>query len=221
MGKKKKVRERMAAELAQETEEWKDYLMADLRERIRNNGGKMLSERKLKKTSNGDATYERMVRVVGRGRPDRLRQEVAKMVQEVQKEQMEGGGSERRECLDSVKHFESAEHFEKPECFEMEESFEESGNFEEEGRFEVQEDLPQEDSLQEDSRLAEKTKRQRWDKASLTAFLREKCRELGRVLMVKDISAWSKAKLCPSYPTCMKILEVESKAELEKLLSEG
>ena len=82
---KKKNRKQMAADLAQEIEEWEEYLLKDLRERIEKNGGEELSERQLKKTVN-DATCERMVRIVGRGDPERLRQRMRGMVQDIQKD---------------------------------------------------------------------------------------------------------------------------------------
>lgn len=207
MGKKNQKQD--TVDLAQEIEEWRDYLLADLRERVENSKNGVLSERKLKKTSNGDATYERLVRVIGRGNPERLRKEVAKIEQEVREERK------------NSKLLKKGENLEKSEPFELEQPIEEVKRFEPEESFEPARHFEKDETSREVSQLAEKPKRQKWDKMSLLVFLQEKCQELGRVPMVKDISAWSKAKLCPSYPTCMKILEVESKVELEKLLSEG
>lgn len=215
MGKKKEQK-RLDPELEQEISEWGEYLLADLRDRIKKNKGKMLSERGLKKTSNGDATYERLVRVIGHGSPERLRQIVAKMVQEVQGVQETQETQETWENFEDLEHFESEKHFEEPRHFEPEKHFEGAERCEVIECLEAAE-VRESDVSRELSRSAGRVKRQKWDKASLIAFLQEKCRELGRVPTSKEIAVWSKAKLCPSYPTCMKILEVESKAEWAKI----
>lgn len=205
MGKKKEKRERIAAELAQEIEDWEIYLLMDLQERIKKNGGKPLSERQLKKTTNGNATYERMVRVIGRGSPERLRQVMTRMAYKP------------RGMREGDKRFEEAKSFEKTEHFESENHFEESGRFESAEHFEEFETRTDETS-REVSQLAEKPERKKWDKESLLVFLRGKCRELGRAPKSVEVAEWSKKKLCPSYPTCMKLLEVNTKVELDELL---
>lgn len=215
MGKKKEQK-RLDPELEQEISEWGEYLLADLRDRIKKNKGKMLSERGLKKTSNGDATYERLVRVIGRGSPERLRQIVAKMVQEVQGVQETQETQETWGNFEDLEHFESEKHFEEPRHFEPEKHFEGAERCEVIERFEEAE-VRESDASRGLSQPAGRVKRQKWDKASLVVFLQERCQELGRVPTSKEIAVWSKAKLCPSYPTCMKILEVESKAEWAKI----
>ena len=199
----KKKRKSISPELAQEIEEWEEYLLADLRERIVKNKGEALSERQLKKTMNGDATYERMVRVVGRGNPERLRQVMMRMVQEVQ------GAHANSERFESAGCFEESEHFEVAKSFEESEVFEAAGSFEKTECFE---------SAEHFEKPNEKPKRQKWNGADLLVFLRGKCRELGRVPTSTEVATWSKAKLCPSYPTCMKLLGVKSKAEWGKIL---
>lgn len=207
MGKKNQKQD--AVDLAQEIKEWEDYLLADLRERVENSKNGVLSERKLKKTSNGDATYERLVRVIGRGNPERLRKEVVKIEQEVREERK------------NSKSLKKGENFEKSEPFELEQSIEEVKRFEPEESFEPARHFEKDETSREVSQLAEKPKRRKWDKMSLLVFLQEKCQELGRVPTSKEVATWSKAKLCPSYPTCMKLLEAQSKADWVKILLGG
>lgn len=206
MSKKKQL----SAELAAEAEEWKDYLEADLRERVAKNGGKPLSARQLKKTTNGDATYERLVRILGGGDPGRLQQLMLQMVREYNEAK-----AKQEECFEKAESFEVKESFETEEYFEPEEHFEGEASAE---VAEITEKSKEVEASREASQLAAKPKRQKWDKEGLLAFLRGKHRELGRVPTSTEIAKWSKEKLCPSYPTCMKLLEVESKAEWKAIL---
>lgn len=193
-------------ELEAEIAEWKDYLMKDLQERVEKNGYKPLSARQMKKTTNGDATYERMLRVIGRGDPTRLERVMLEMVK--------AGASEQTESFEEAKPFEEIRHFENPESFEEQQDFENAVRFEEATAGPV-EGMPE--ATVEDEPQASKA-RKKWERSAMLEFLVEKYRELGRVPKQKEIVEWSKAGLCPSYQTCMKLLGVSSKAQWQDLL---
>lgn len=140
------------------------------------NGYKPLSARQMKKTTNGDVTYERLLRVIGRG--DRARLE--RVMMEIVKE-----GNNR-----------VAVPPENTSAVPAEDTFEAAV-----------EGVPRVPKV-----------RKKWDRFKLLEYLTEKYRELGRVPKQKEIVEWSKAGLCPSYQTCMKLLGVSSKAEWQDLL---
>ena len=181
------------------------------------------------KKTRGDATYALLVEVIGRGKPDRLRQVMVKMSQE-----MQGvlGGDERskesKSCdsekrLEDVKHFEAEERFEDSERFEAEKHFEAAECFETVGCPEkngLSQSQDGEDSHDTVQSVGE-VKRQKWTKVDLMQFLYQKYQELGRIPAQKEVQEWSKAKLCPSYETWRKLFDYRPKTEWEEMLLGG
>lgn len=180
-------------QLIQEREEWEDYLLADLRERIQENRGQPLSQRQLKKTKNGDATYERLLRVIGLGDRNRLERVMQNMVQELKELELV--------CHESEASLEPTLSVSPPasdqECHESETS--------------LKEEKDPEKALQA-TRI-----RKKWDKPMLVGFLSESYQKLGRIPKQEEIRVWSKEGLCPSYGTWMRILECP-KADWEEVV---